>query len=254
MTYKVIIIEDEPPASKRLVNMLAASPLDIEVVEILDSVEDSIAYFKKFKNYDLLFMDVQLGDGLSFDIFKDVVIEKPIIFTTAYDEYALQAFKVNSVDYLLKPIDQNDMNSALNQFEELNKNHATVKNDMSYLLKALEKPSYKLRFLVKKGKQLIVIPVEEAAYFFSEDGYSFLVHESGSKYIVDSTMDQLCTALNPDMFHRINRKMLVSVSSLNGIHDYFNNRLKLNLAPASSFEVIVSRDRVKGFKNWLNAG
>ena len=254
MTYKAIIIEDEPPAAKRLVKMISESPLDIEVIEILDSVEDSIAFFKSFKNYDLIFMDVQLGDGLSFDIFKAVTIEKPIIFTTAYDDYALQAFKVNSVDYLLKPIDQEDMNSALEQFKDWNQNHEPANHDMSYLLKALEKPNYKHRFLVKKGKQLIVIAVEDIAYFFSEDGYSFLAHKSGSKHIVDSTIDQLCSGLNPEMFHRINRKMLVSVDSLNGIHDYFNSRLKLELLPTPTFEVIVSRDRVKIFKNWLNNG
>jgi len=254
MTYKVIIIEDEPPAAKRLVKMIKASPVDIEVVEILDSVEDSTAFFKNFNNYDLIFMDVQLGDGLSFEIFKNVNIDKPIIFTTAYDDYALQAFKVNSVDYLLKPIDQNDMNRALEQFENWSLNHEPKSHDMSYLLKVLEKPSYKHRFLVKKGKQLIVVPVQEISYFFSEDGYSFLVHKNGSKHIVDSTIDQLCDSLNPEIFHRTNRKMLVSVESLNGIHDYFNSRLKLELLPKPTFEVIVSRDRVKAFKNWLKNG
>ena len=254
MTYKVVIIEDEPPAAKRLVKMIKASPFDMEVVEILDSVEDSIAFLKKHTNYDLIFMDVQLGDGLSFDIFKKVQINKPIIFSTAYEDYALQAFKVNSVDYLLKPIDQEDMNNALEQFKEWNQNHEPQNYDMNYLLKALEKPNYKHRFLVKKGKQLVVIPVEEISYFYSEDGYSFLIHKSGSKYIVDTTIDQLCTCLNPEIFHRINRKMILSIKSLSGIHDYFNSRLKLDLSPAPSCDVIVSRDRVKEFKNWLKNG
>ena len=254
MKYKVVIIEDEPPAAKRLSKMIAASPLDIEIIEIIDSVEDSIAFFQSFDNYDLIFMDVQLGDGLSFDIFKSVEITKPIIFTTAYDDYALQAFKVNSVDYLLKPIDQVDMNSALEQFEEWSSNHDPNAYDMNYLLKALEKPNYKHRFLVKKGKQLVVIPVSEISYFYSEDGYSFLIHKDGSKHIVDNTIDQLMLCLSPDNFHRINRKMLVSIGSLNGIHDYFNSRLKLEMSPTTNFEVIVSRDRVKTFKNWLNNG
>jgi len=131
MKYKVIIIEDEPPAAKRLRNMIGKSSLDIEILETLDSVEDSIAYFKSFSNFDLIFMDVQLGDGLSFDIFKEVQIDKPIIFTTAYDDYALRAFKVNSVDYLLKPIDQIDLEKALAQFEELNQNHENKSHDMS---------------------------------------------------------------------------------------------------------------------------
>ncbi len=254
MKYKVIIIEDEPPAAKRLRSMIEKSSLDIEILETIDSVEDSISYFKNFSNFDLIFMDVQLGDGLSFDIFKEVQIDKPIIFTTAYDDYALRAFKVNSVDYLLKPIDQDDLEKALAQFEEWKQNHENQTNEMSYLLKALEKPSYKHRFLVKKGKQLVVIPIEDISYFYSEDGYSFLVTKNASKHIVDSTMDQLCDCLDPKVFHRINRKMLVSITSLASIHDYFNSRLKLELTPVPSFDVIVSRDRVKVFKKWLNEG
>jgi len=131
MKYKVIIIEDEPPAAKRLRSMIEKSSLDIEILETIDSVEDSISYFKNFSNYDLIFMDVQLGDGLSFDIFKEVQIDKPIIFTTAYDDYALRAFKVNSVDYLLKPIDQDDLEKALAQFEEWKQNHEDQTNEMS---------------------------------------------------------------------------------------------------------------------------
>lgn len=250
MSYKVIVIEDEPPAAKRLSKMIMASPLDIEIVEILDSVEDSINYLKNFKNYDLLFMDVQLGDGLSFEIFNSVKIDKPIIFTTAYDDYALQAFKVNSVDYLLKPIDQEDMNSALEQFE--NKVPLSPASDMNYLISALQKPQYKHRFLVKKGKQLVVIPIDEVSYFYSEDGYTLLAHQKGGKHIIDMTMDQLCECLNPEIFHRINRKMIVSLPSITAIHDYFNSRLKLQLTPTPPFEIIVSRDRVREFKGWLS--
>lgn len=253
MSYKVIVIEDEPPAAKRLLKMLESCTIPLEVVEVLDSVEDSIAYLKNFKQYDLLFMDVQLGDGLSFDIFKSVKIHKPIIFTTAYDDYTLQAFKVNSIDYLLKPIDQEDLDNAVIKFsgQQMNESNSL---DFIRLAKTLKEPEYKHRFLVKKGKQLLVIPTEEVAYFYSEDGYTLLGHSIGTKHIVDLTIDQLVEVLDPSIFHRINRKMVVSLKCISGIHEYFNSRLKLELSPKPSFDVIVSRDRAKGFKGWLNGG
>ncbi|MDF1694475.1 MAG: LytTR family DNA-binding domain-containing protein [Saprospiraceae bacterium] len=251
MSYKVIIIEDEPPASKRLLNMLKKCTVPLEVIEILDSVEDSISYFKNFTKFDLIFMDVQLGDGLSFDIFKKVDVQKPIIFTTAYDEYTLKAFKVNSIDYLLKPIDQDDLEYAIGRFSQQYSNDI-ASFDMTHIVESIKKPNYKQRFLVKKGKQLVVIPSEEVAFFYSEDGYTILGHQSGSKHIIDLTIDQLLDAMNPRNYHRINRKMLVSLSSISSIHEYFNSRLKLDLIPRPIFDVIVSRDRVKGFKKWLN--
>lgn len=253
MSYKVIVIEDEPPAAKRLLKMLETCTIPLEVIEVLDSVEDSVAYLKSFKQYDLLFMDVQLGDGLSFDIFKSVKIHKPIIFTTAYDDYALQAFKVNSIDYLLKPIDQEDLDNAVIKFSGQNINESNSL-DLSRLAETLKKPEYKHRFMVKKGKQLLVISTNEVAYFYSEDGYTILGHSVGSKHILDMTIDQLVEILDPSVFHRINRKMVVSLKCISGIHEYFNSRLKLELSPKPSFDVIVSRDRAKGFKRWLNGG
>jgi len=250
MSYKVVIVEDEPPASNRLKAMVESSSVPIEVVDILDSVEDAVAYFKVFSNFDLIFMDIQLGDGLSFDIFKEVNIKKPIIFTTAYDNYALQAFKVNSVDYLLKPIDEDDLTAALDQFV-LHGGSGTKTTDFAGLIDILKTPEYKSRFLVKKGKQLIVVPIEEASFFYSEDGYTHLQHKSGSKYIIDHTIDQLCDQLNPEMFHRINRKMIVSLDCIASINDYFNSRLKLIVDPSATSDVIVSRDRVRNFKAWL---
>lgn len=233
--------------------MLQSCTIPLEVIEVLDSVEDSIAYFKNFNNYDLLFMDVQLGDGLSFDIFKSVSIHKPVIFTTAYDDYTLQAFKVNSIDYLLKPIDQDDLDNAVIKFtgRQANGNNGF---DMSLLSKALKQPDYKHRFLVKKGKQLNVVPTCDVAYFYSEDGYTILCQRQGAKHIVDMTIDQLIKVLDPAEFHRINRKMVVSLNCIGSIHEYFNSRLKLDLEPRPSFDVIVSRDRAKGFKCWLNGG
>ena len=251
MSYKVIIIEDEPPASKRLESMLKDCSVAMEVIEVLDSVEDSVAYLERFNTYDLIFMDIQLGDGLSFDIFKQVNITKPIIFTTAYDEYTLQAFKVNSIDYLLKPIDQEDLEKAVKKFNE-NQNGKMSSFDVSHITELLKKPSYKSRFLIKKGKQLLIVATDDVAYFFSEDGYTMLGHKNGSKFIVDQTIDQLVEVLDPSRFHRINRKMVVSLECISEIHEYFNSRLKLDVKPRASFEVIVSRERVKAFKSWLS--
>lgn len=253
MTYKVIIIEDEPPAAKRLSKMLIASPYDIEIIKILDSVEDSVNYLCEHSQYDLILMDVQLGDGLSFEIFESVQITRPIIFTTAYDDYALQAFKVNSVDYLLKPISQEELDNALHQYVDRRKDNEHPL-DFSHLLNSLKKPDYKHRFLVKKGKQMMVIPVQDAQYMYSEDGYSFLVDRQGGKHLIEGTIDQICNSLDPAQYHRINRKMIVSINSLGAIHDYFNSRLKITLVPDPTFEVIVSRERVRGFKQWLGDG
>ena len=250
MSYKVIIIEDEPPAAKRLLKMLEVCSVPMEVIDVLDSVEDSVSYLKNFDHYDLLFMDVQLGDGLSFDIFDSIKIQKPVIFTTAYDDYTLQAFKVNSVDYLLKPIDQEDLNYAIKKFSDRHSN-GFGGIDLSKLADTLKAPEYKNRFLVKKGKQLVVIPTREASYFYSEDGYTILCHESGSRHIIDLTIDQLDNMLDPSRFRRINRKIVVSLETITAIHEYFNSRLKLELNPKPSFEVIVSRDRAKSFKSWL---
>ena len=250
MSYKVVIVEDEPPASNRLKAMVERSEMSIEVVDILDSVEDAIAYFKAFSNFDLIFMDVQLGDGLSFDIFKEVDIKAPVIFTTAYDNYALQAFKVNSIDYLLKPIDEDDLTAALEQFVSYS-NTGGKATDFAGLMDILKTPKYKSRFLVKKGKQLVMVPIEESSFFYSEDGYTHLQHKNGSKYIIDHTIDKLCEQLDPEMFHRINRKMIISLDCIESINDYFNSRLKLIVKPSANSDVIVSRDRVQKFKIWL---
>lgn len=249
--YKVIIIEDEPTASRRLVTMLSKCEINLKVIDILDSVEEAAKYLKVFTEYDLLFMDIQLGDGISFDIFEQVVIEKPIIFTTAYDEYALKAFKVNSIDYLLKPIDQEDLNQALDRFHA--GQHREPKLDHEIISKMLSAPDYKHRFLVKRGQQFYVVDTGDVRYFYAEDGYTLMHTSAGNKHIVNYTIDQLGKCLDPKVFHRINRKMIISMDSITTIHEYFNSRLKLELSPQPTFDVVVSRDRVKGCKEWLSS-
>lgn len=253
--YKAIIIEDEPPAAKRLTKMLEQSPYDIEVIDVMDSVESAIELLKKAPHHDLIFMDIQLGDGISFEIFKQVKIEKPVIFTTAYDEYTLQAFKVNSIDYLLKPIDHEDLEKSLAQFIAYHDSHKESDRYSDHILDMIEeikKPNYKDRFLVKKGNQLMVVPCHEVRYFYSEDGYAHMCTSKGNKYILDQTMDTIHKQVNPSKFHRINRKVILSIDSIGSIHPYFNSRLKLKLEPDSHFEVVVSRERVKEFKDWLD--
>jgi two-component system response regulator LytT len=252
---KTIIIEDEPPAANRLKTMLEKSLVPIDVVEIIDSVEGATDLFQKEVAHDLIFMDIQLGDGLSFEIFEEVSIKKPVIFTTAYDQYTLQAFKVNSVDYLLKPIDQEDLQNSLNQFLSYHQSQNETDRYSSHILNMIQeinKPQFKDRFLVKKGNQLVVVPCKEVSYFYSEDGYAHICTKSGNKYILDQTMDNIVNQVDPGHFFRISRKVILNIASIQSIHPYFNSRLKLKLDPISHFEVVVSRERVKTFKDWLD--
>ncbi len=251
---KVLIIEDEKPAAKRLTKMVQQYRPDCEIVGVLDSVEGAVEWLETYKKPDLIFMDVQLADGVSFEIFGQTEVTSPIVFTTAYDEYALQAFKVNSLDYLLKPIDPEDLEKALCQYD---KYHQTKSKDVDNsaiqkLLNTLTKKEYKERFLVKIGQQLTYLKVVDIAYFYSDEGLIFACQANGKRHNLDYTLDQLAEVLNPDDFFRINRKIITNLNSIKKIHTYFNSRLKLELAPTTALETIVSRDRVSDFKKWLD--
>ncbi|MEM6320168.1 MAG: LytTR family DNA-binding domain-containing protein [Bacteroidota bacterium] len=251
---KILIVEDEKPAAKRLTKMIQKIRPQYEIVEVLDSVESAVEWLETYRKPDLIFMDVQLADGVSFEIFVQTDVHSPIIFTTAYDEYALQAFKVNSVDYLLKPIDPEALEIALQKFDKYHQqNDQNVDNSaIQQLLATLTKKEYKERFLVKIGQQLTYLKVAEIAYFYSEGGLIFASQENGKRHNLDYTLDQLADVLNPDDFFRINRKIITNLKSIRKIHTYFNSRLKLELAPTTSLETIVSRDRVSDFKRWLD--
>ncbi len=250
---RVLIIEDEPPALKRLTKMLKASGREIELVDSLDSVESSVSFLKNFKDIDLIFMDIQLGDGISFDIFSQVELNTPVIFTTAYNQYMMNAFKVNSVDYLLKPIDGDELNQALEKFENLHlKKVKYDPNEFKSLLENLIQKEYKSRFLVKSGNQLQYINTSDVQYFYFEDGYVHLVDSDKKKHIIDHSIEQLKNLLDPKSFFRINRKMILDICSIQKISPYFNGRMKLQLNPKFSEDVIVSRERVSDFKAWLN--
>ncbi len=244
---RIVIVEDEQPATDRLIRLLKQFGQNVEIVKTLDSVLRSTEYFSQNETYDLIFMDIQLGDGLSLDIFDHVPVNKPVIFVTAYDDYTLKAFKVNSIDYLLKPIDKDDLFHALNQFVKMRDGFAStsVENDLLEKKKKLE------RFLVKKGNGLKIVSMDNVAYFYSEDGYLHIMERDGKKHIIDNTLDNLFKDLDHTEYFRISRKMIVRSSSIKNIGKYTNSRLILDLEPAPSWEVIVSREKCKSFKNWL---
>lgn len=249
---RLLIIEDEPPAVKRLVQMIDQIDMDVKIVDCLDTVENAIKYLRNFNNVDLIISDIQLADGNSFEIFSQVEVKVPVIFATAFDEYMLQAFKVNSIDYLLKPYDQDDLIVALSKYKNYYAHNTMASLGMQELLFTLSGKKYKERFLVKKGKELIIIPTDQICYFYSEDGYVHLMGQDGSKYIVEFTLENLADVLDPSMFFRINRKFYIQYGCIRKIHPYFNSRLKLEISPKCGHDAIVSREKVNEFKQWLD--
>jgi two-component system response regulator LytT len=248
----VLLIEDEQPAGRRLTKMLTDLRPNIRVLDVIDSVEASVKWLQTFPGPDLLFMDIQLADGISFDIFRQVEVKTPVIFTTAYDEYTLKAFKVNSIDYLLKPIDKEELLVALAKYDSLQIASKTVSPALEKLLQQLAPPTYKERFLVKNGTHLTYLTVETLAYLYSDEGLTFAVDTTGKRWILDFTLDQAEGYLSPKRFFRISRKLIVHLPAILRIHTHFNSRLKLDLQPVPSFEVLVSRERVAEFKDWLS--
>jgi DNA-binding LytR/AlgR family response regulator len=248
---KVVIIEDEKPAARRLSRML--NDLDIQPIAMLHSVEESVNWFYNNKHPDLLFLDIQLSDGLSFEIFDEIEVKSAIIFTTAYDEYALKAFKLNSVDYLLKPIDADELKNAIDKYQAIHttKNLNTITNQQ---LKELIFPNintYKKRFTVKIGQHLKLISTASIECFFSENKATYFCANNNRNYMIDDTLEELETKLSPEIFFRISRKYFVNVNAIKDIVSYTNSRLKIVLNNYKETEIIVSRERVKDFKNWI---
>ncbi|MFT4759005.1 MAG: two-component system response regulator LytT [Paraglaciecola sp.] len=250
---KVLLIEDEYHAQKRLTNLLKELRPNIEILAIIDSVEDTVLWLKNNTAPDLMFLDIQLSDGLSFEIFTQIDLQIPVIFTTAFDEYAIKAFKINSVDYLLKPLEEEELEVAINKFENLFQKKisydvATIQG----LMQSLIKPKFKERFMIKMGQSLSYIPIKDVAYFYSENSLSFIKMRNGKRHIVDYTIDQIMELVNPKDFFRINRKAIIRIDAILQILPYFNNRLVLKLQPVADFEVMVSRERVKDFRKWID--
>jgi DNA-binding LytR/AlgR family response regulator len=248
----VIIIEDEKPSARRLQRMLKS--LNIEAETMLHSVEESIEWFQDNAHPDLIFLDIQLSDGLSFEIFEAIDIKSAVIFTTAYDEYALQAFKLNSIDYLLKPIDEDDLKTAVDKFKERTPQNNSVTLDFNDIKKLLVNPierEYKKRFSVKVGQHLKLINVEDIECIYSENKGTYAHTIEGRNYLLDQTLDQLEDELEPHVFYRISRKFYVNINAIKDIISYTNSRLQIKLNHYNDQNIIVARERVKDFKNWL---
>jgi len=248
----IIIIEDEKPSARHLKRMLAN--LDIEISEMLHSVEESIDWFQNNEHPDLIFLDIQLSDGLSFEIFENIDIKSAIIFTTAYDEYALQAFKLNSIDYLLKPIDRNDLETAVHKFKERISKNNSVAIDFEDIKKLLINPidrEYKKRFTVKVGQHLKMISIDAIECFYSENKGTYIHTNENRDYLIDLTLEELEKELEPQTFFRVSRKFYVNINAIKDMVSYTNSRLQIKLNTYNEHDVIVSRERVRDFKDWL---
>lgn len=248
----IIIIEDEKPAARLLQRKL--DKLDVKVGVMLHSVEEAIDWFSKNEHPDLIFLDIQLSDGLSFEIFEKVEIKSAIIFTTAYDEYALRAFKLNSIDYLLKPIDEDDLEIAVAKFKARLPKQETLQLDFEQIKKMLSNPfekNHKKRFTVKIGQHLKVIATDEIECFFSENKGTYLHTFDNRNYLLETTLELLEQELDPAAFYRVSRKFIVPLKAIKEIVVYSNSRLKVILPSYAADEVIVSREKVSDFKNWI---
>jgi DNA-binding LytR/AlgR family response regulator len=250
---KVLIVEDEPLAAEQLSVMLSQLKPASEIVGVCDTVETAVCWFKKNPLPDLAFFDIQLGDGLSFDIFKNIELTVPVIFTTAYDQYTLQAFKVNSIDYLLKPIDKGEMSAALEKFEQIHNPqfHQITPELIQSLISSVGKKEYKKRFLVKIGTHLKSITTDQILYFYSFQKGTFLKAKDGRNYLLDQTLEVIEKLIDPDSFFRINRKYMVSLNAITDMHAYSNSRLKLKVKYQEEDDFLVAREKVKAFKDWL---
>ena len=249
---QVLIIEDETPAANRLAKLLQHINKNISIVNRLDSVESSVKFLQSLPDIDLIFMDIQLADGLSFDIFEQTHITTPVIFTTAFDQYTLKAFKVNSVDYLLKPIDEKELEKAVEKFRRLyGKNDTSSGDKILKLVQEMNATRYKERLLIKRGQQFSYLKITSVAYCFADGKLCYAVDFNGIKYLMENNLSQLEEQLQPSDFYRINRQLLVNIEAVKKVHVWLGGRLKIEVQPITTAETIVSRERINGFKEWL---
>lgn len=252
---RTIIIEDEKPAARRLHRMLTELKVDVSIM--LHSVEEAIDWFQNNEHPDLIFLDIQLSDGLSFEIFDVIEVHSAIIFTTAFDEYALQAFKLNSIDYLLKPIDDEDLESAVKKYRSRftpNVPSPKLALDFEDIKKLLVNPverEFKKRFTARVGQHLKIINADEVECFYSENKGTYAATSDGRNYLLDTTLEHLETELEPSVFFRVSRKFYVNINHIKDIISYTNSRLQIKMKHFKEQEIIVSRERVKDFKLWL---
>ena len=252
---KILIIEDEYPAAERLEKLIKKLDPRMEVCAVLESVEAGRKWFANGQHVDLIFSDIQLADGLSFQLFEEFPAHSPIIFTTSYDEYAIKAFRVKSIDYLLKPIKAPELAEAIRKYENIREDFSpkAYARKVETLLDSLEmtKRPFKTRFLVKNGEQLIPINQEQVAYFYTTNEMACLVATDGRQYLVDYKLEELESLVDPLNFFRLNRQFIARIDAIHKIHTYFNGKLKIELRPQTAQEVVVSRDKAPAFKAWL---
>jgi DNA-binding LytR/AlgR family response regulator len=247
---KILVIEDEKPAARRLIQLIQERMPDAEIYDSIDTVTAAVTWLKNNPEPELIFLDIQLADGISFEIFEKVKVTAPIIFCTAYDQYAIKAFKLNSIDYLLKPVDPEELTNALEKFKMGRKEPAISLDQIRSLIQPPQK-SFKTRFLVKIGERIQTVDVQDIAFFYSEDKVTFLQTRAGKKYIIDYTLDELEEMVSPDTFFRLNRKYISSISAIKDVFTYSNSRLKIHLENCTDNDILISREKMGAFKSWL---
>lgn len=250
----ILIVEDEELAQRKLQKTLGAVDASAKVVGITDSIQSTVGWLQNNPTVDLILMDIELADGQSFEVFNLVDVKAPVIFTTSYDEYALKAFKVNSVDYLLKPVQSEDLQVALDKYKKLaaaRGGDVNIDSLVKQIQQQMQPREYRKRFLVKLAQKLVSVEVNEISYFYSDGRLNFFKTSDNKKFVVDYTMDELEEMLDPDRFFRISRSFFVAIEAIEKMEDYFGNRLILSLKPSTEKEALVSREKVGEFKKWM---
>lgn len=251
---EVLIIEDEQLGVEKLSRLLLSIDSSIKIVGNTRSIRSSVEWLLQHEHPDIILMDIELTDGQSFEIFNHVTIKSMVIFTTSYDEYALKAFKVNSVDYLLKPIKKEELKNALDKYQQWQQKFSSSTLNVEQLIHELKQhqpKSFRSRFLVKIGQKLLSVETRDIAYFYAEERLSYFITWNKQRYIVDYTIEDLKQMLDPQEFYRANRAFILHIKSIAKIHNYFNGKLKLELQPPTDKEVLISREKAMEFKEWL---
>lgn len=251
---KVLIIEDEAPAFRRLQKLLQEIDESIEIVEVFDGVKETVKWLNHHQCPDLIFMDIQLSDGLSFEIFDKVEISKPVIFTTAFDEYMLKAFKVNSIDYLLKPINKEDLQHSLDKYRNLKSQFSEAQPPtIQELIKniRLDDRKFKSRFLVKMGEKMMSVETEDILCFFAKSGLVYLQTKGNKKYLMDQTLDEINKELDPEKYYRANRQYILNYAAIEAVHKFGKSKLLVETTFDHEEQIIVSSEKATAFKQWL---
>ncbi len=249
---KVLIFEDEAPAARKITKLINEYDSSIEILDVIESVADGREWFAENELPDLIFSDIQLSDALSFELYQEIDLKVPVIFTTAYNEYAIEAFKHFSIDYLLKPIKSEDLAKSITKFKEFGQKQQ-VETDFNAILSKITGQSYRHRFLVSYRDGLIPVEISEIIYFYSEDSVTFLVTKSKKRYIINEALDTIEKQLDPDIFFRANRKFILSADSVIKVEPYFNQKLIVKVDPDLEQDITVSKIKATAFKNWLNS-